>query len=289
VLEFATLDEESLAAESSIDGNTPPVPTFADNKLLWSGDLAVGEVITLSYTVKVADDAFAKTLTNSVISSATFLGNDVESTCTDGSEEGCTITLATDDAVNDLGVQKTADPISGATVNQGDEITYKIALENRGEQALTTTADDNLVEVLKYADLVDGSLAAESSVANNSPAKPTFENGKLSWSGEIAPGEIVTLTYKVKIKADAYDVKFQNVVVTTAVDPESDEVETTCATGEEANCWTEHQTAVKPPLPPNTSESNWLSFAKNLAGFAMIFASVLAGGIFVARRRFAKR
>ncbi|WP_155990737.1 GEVED domain-containing protein, partial [Paraoerskovia marina] len=54
VIDDATYNDDAAAA-SDVDGNTPPAPSYTEPELTWSGPLAAGETVTITYTVTVAD------------------------------------------------------------------------------------------------------------------------------------------------------------------------------------------------------------------------------------------
>ncbi|WP_217182996.1 isopeptide-forming domain-containing fimbrial protein [Streptomyces sp. AC495_CC817] len=206
VLEFATLDAAPVA---TVGGSTVAAPVVTGDELRWSGALAVGETVTITYSVTVGPDAAGEVLTNSATGAATPPG-------------GSTITPppgTTTTPVNAPGfsVSKSAAPASGTAVDPGSVITYTVTGVNTGETALDPVEiTDDLSGVLRHAVYNDDAAATIGGVPASAP---TLADGGLSWSGALAVGETVTITYSVTVKADAGGARIENVVVGTATPP----------------------------------------------------------------------
>lgn len=95
-----------------------------------------------------------------------------------------------------LTVTKKSNPASGGTVNPGDTITYTVTVTNTGNTDIpSTTITDNLSHVLDDAALVGGVTA--------STGNATVSGTTMTWTGDIAAGGVVSLTYTVKVDAGA--------------------------------------------------------------------------------------
>jgi uncharacterized repeat protein (TIGR01451 family)/fimbrial isopeptide formation D2 family protein/LPXTG-motif cell wall-anchored protein len=234
VFDDADLVSGSLAA------TTGAAPSVSGDTLSWTGNLAVGASVTLSYQVKVKTDSItAATLINKVIATGTVPGGpDVPSNCVDGTEVDCTTTHPVTALVPGLEVKKTADPASGTAVKRGDTVTYTVVAENTGDAPLTgVTVTDNLADVFDDAAFVSGSLSASAGDA------PTLAGNILSWTGDLAVGEQVTLTYQVKVNADAANgAILLNKVVAAGEAPGGVDVPSNCSDGTEPDCTTTHPT-----------------------------------------------
>ncbi|MFD4670794.1 GEVED domain-containing protein [Lentzea sp. NPDC058450] len=159
---------------------------FAAPVLTWSGRLGVGETATVTYTVKVTG-AGDKRLKNVVTSDTP--GNN----CVDG----CT----TDTPVASLKLVKKADP---ATTKPGDTVTYTVTISNTGQTVHSgISVSDDLSGVLDDASWNGDQAASAGSVAFAAP--------KLTWTGSLAVGASVTVTYSVKVTG-AGDKRLKNVV-----------------------------------------------------------------------------
>jgi len=102
-------------------------------------------------------------------------------------------------------VTKTA---STATARPGDVVTYTIKITNTGDLAYTTSApasfSDNLSAVLDDA-----------TYNNDATGGATYSAPTLSWSGPLAVGQTVTITYSVTVKNPlSGDNQMDNTVVT---------------------------------------------------------------------------
>ncbi|SDS38498.1 conserved repeat domain-containing protein [Paraoerskovia marina] len=192
VIDDATYNDDA-AATSDVDGNTPPAPSYTEPELSWSGPLAAGETVTITYTVTVADplsETGDGVLDNVV--SAPF------SNCEDTPDAPeCNPQVP----IKSLEITKSADP--GDEVLAGETVTYSITVENTGGYAYTAldpvTVTDDLTDVLDDATYVDGSEDATSSIVANTPPVPSYSDPVLSWTGPLDVGETVTITYQVTV------------------------------------------------------------------------------------------
>lgn len=282
VLLYADIVPFSLVAESSIGANTPAAPTVNGTQLNWSGTLAVGEVVTISYQVIVHDDAWDVTIVNSVTGTAQSPTGPLTGNCITGAEANCRTTHATDSPVRSYAARKVSNPAHNATVKQGDTITYMITLENTGEVPIEATLNDDISALLRAADIVEGSLAIVSSRDSSTPAMPTITGATLSWQGELTAREVITITYDATVKADAYDTSFRNAITTTAGDPNDP---TTVVAGgcsiTEASCYTDLVTDVKPIKAPDSGAGDVTSL--KTMGAALLL--VIVGAVVMTLRR----
>ena len=197
VLNNATV---TVGAGASITGTTLTwnVPTIA----------AGGADATLSYTATVKAGAYNKTLTNVVTPGP---GGD----CISAAD--CT----TDHFTPHYVLSKTSDPATGSTVEPGDEITYTLRVHNDSDATVTgAVVTDDLSDVLNNATVVSVGAGA------------TITGTTLTWNVPTiaAGGADATLSYTVKVNADADGVTIRNVVTPG---PGGD-----CTS--EANCTTDH-------------------------------------------------
>ena len=97
---------------------------------------------TVTYTVRVNDEAYGVTLTNVAT-------GDGSTSCPVGGTD-CSTTHVTPHYV----LEKESDPVSGSSVNPGDTITYTLTATNDSDAVLTgATATDDLSNVLNNATL----------------------------------------------------------------------------------------------------------------------------------------
>ena len=199
----------------------------ADGALSWSGALRPGQSVVITYSVTVDANAGGETIANTVTGTATPLiptgPSDPESPTTPGTP----ITpppATTEHPVNQPGFTfaKTAEPVAGTAVDPGDVITYTLTGVNTGQTALDPVAiADDLSKVLPYASYNQDAAAV---IAGAPAGAVAFDAAKLSWSGALAVGQIVTVTYSVTVKADGVGSVIENSATATATPPGGEEI-----------------------------------------------------------------
>jgi fimbrial isopeptide formation D2 family protein/uncharacterized repeat protein (TIGR01451 family) len=182
-------DLTEVLDDASYDGNVDQGATYAAPVITWSADVAVDDVVVITYSVTVNDatDLGDGELVNAI----TGPPNCPDPAITDPADSGFD-----PDCVNVLDVEawtagKTSD--AAGTVQPGDTVNYTITVENTGNVALTAINVDDLTEVLDDASY-DGN-AADGGHAGNFD----FTSPELTWTGDLAVDEQVTLTYSVTI------------------------------------------------------------------------------------------
>ncbi|WP_372968613.1 hypothetical protein [Microbacterium sp.] len=170
--------------------------TVTGSTLTWSGPLAAGDSVTVTYSVTVDDP----------ITGDFSLLNVVTPTGPGGScDDVCTTTTP-------LGSFRIVKETEATTVVPGDVVTYTITVTNVGEAAYTAadpaSFTDDLSAVLDDATYNgDATSTTGTGVAYAAPV--------LSWSGELAVGAVVTVTYSVTVNSPATgDAGLSNTVVT---------------------------------------------------------------------------
>ncbi|WP_261166925.1 DUF11 domain-containing protein [Microbacterium sp. Marseille-Q6965] len=177
-------DAEIIAGPTASDAALAAVVT--GETLTVTGTLAPGATTTVTYTVRVLgfDEQGDGVLRNAL--------TDPNGSCL---LDECT----TENPVAHLSVDKTSDAVDG--VSAGDTVTYTVTVTNDGEGDYTAQApaaiSDDMTDVLDDA-AYNGDVAAVASDGTNVPV-PTFEGTTLSWSGPLAAGETVTITYSVTV------------------------------------------------------------------------------------------
>ncbi|KJK44000.1 hypothetical protein UK23_31115 [Lentzea aerocolonigenes] len=174
VLDQATYPGNATASTGSVTVDA------ASRKLTWSGALAVGATATITYGVTV---------------NPTFSGDhDLRNSVTGPAGSICPATCTVTVPITRLEVSKLAD---ADTVAPGGKVTYTVLVQNSGSAAYTAdrpaTLTDDLTGVLDDA-TYNGDAKADSGPA------PAVSDGKLTWSGPLAVGATVTITYSVTAK-----------------------------------------------------------------------------------------
>ncbi|MGD9430222.1 isopeptide-forming domain-containing fimbrial protein [Arthrobacter russicus] len=162
-----------------------------DNPVNWSGTLAKGDTATVTYKMKVnADLATPGSVKNTVVPGD-------KGTCDPA--DSCTTTTEVL-TPGSFTVTKSASP---GSVAPGDEVTYTVKVVQKGDTPVLASFVDDLSKVAG-ATFVAGSASAD---------KGAIE-GTVNWSGTLAKGDTVTVTYKMKVNADiATPAEVKNTVV----------------------------------------------------------------------------
>jgi large repetitive protein len=151
--------------------------------LTWTGDLAPGDTVTITYTVTVDNpDTGDKHLVNFVTST------DPGSNCpSDSPAHGCIVTVTA--LIPALTITKTANT---AAAVPGSSVGYTITVHDTGQTPYTgATVTDSLTGVLGDAAYNHDAAATSGTVSYASP--------NLTWTGNLAPGDTVTITYTVTV------------------------------------------------------------------------------------------
>ncbi|MDV8065481.1 isopeptide-forming domain-containing fimbrial protein, partial [Rhodococcus sp. IEGM 1366] len=213
VLNNAAIVPGSLKA--TVDGAAVAAPTLSGSILSWSANLQAGKSVVLTYQVKV----------NAGVAAGTVLNNKVTGTAKPPTGPDITPpTVETNHSVPGFKLEKTADPISGSTVQAGESIKYTVTGTNTGKTNLDPVKiNDDLGAVLNNAAVVPGSLKA--TVDGAPVAAPTLSGTTLSWTGLLEAGKSVVLTYEVKVNDGvAAGTVLNNKVTGTAKPPTGPEI-----------------------------------------------------------------
>ncbi|MCM3660803.1 VWA domain-containing protein [Georgenia satyanarayanai] len=157
-------------------------------------------------------------------------------------------------------LMKSSDPVSGSTVDPGDTITYTVTATPTGDVDPTDlTVTDDLSDVLEHARTTG---AIEASV------------GDVDWDGENLVWDIprlsetATLTYRVVVDDDAWNVRLRNVVTGEGTPPP------VCI-----ECSTAHITPARAPGTAQAGTPGLPPTGAAVAGAALLAALLTAGGL----------
>ena len=175
-LDDATYNNNAAASAGSVVYNAGP------GTLVWTGDIAIGAVVTITGSVTVRNpDPADKTLT-AVASSAA-----AGSTCPVGSSNpACTSTVAV--KVPALTITQAANV---STTTPGSVVQHTVTVTNTGQTAYTgATFTESLTGMLDDATYT----SASATIGSVSFASPT-----LTWTGDLAIGATATILFSVTV------------------------------------------------------------------------------------------
>lgn len=174
------LDDATLTAGPTATAGAAEV---SGTTLTWSGPLAVGDSVTITYTVTVTDKGDSE-LTNTA-------------TWSDCPATDTTCTGVTDTKLPKIVVSKSVDPSSGTAVYAGDTLAYTLTWTNEGTAAGVVDSTDDLTGVLDDATLTSGPTSSSAA------ATAVVEGSSIRTTGTLGAGETVTVTYTVTVNASS--------------------------------------------------------------------------------------
>lgn len=192
-----TDDLTAVLDDATYNGDVTGGATYAAPTLSWSGPLAVGATETFTYSVTVNDPATGdQKLRNAVVTP-------VDGGCPAGSTDpACFVEIPS-------GSYTVAKSASTTTVTVGDTITYTVTVTNTGDTDYTATTPAGFTDDLSGV-LDDATYNGDASNG------ATVTGTTLTWSGALAVGETVTVTYSVTIDdPDTGDKSVKNTVRAT--------------------------------------------------------------------------
>lgn len=189
-------DLAGLLDDASFDGGVAVTPdtgviTPAGDRFNWTGSLVSGADLSITYEVIVTGGGDAE-LVNVAFAAA--VGDDDPPTPTLGAcDDGCDFTVT---GLPALFIEKSVDV---TTVTPGGAVQYRVLVTNTGLVDLPAddpaTFEDDLAAVLSSATLV-GAPAVDRGTAE-------LVGTTIEWSGALAVGESVELTYSVRVLESA--------------------------------------------------------------------------------------
>lgn len=260
------LDDADLTGQPTSSDPALTVSAIENNRFAITGELKPGQTVTVTYTITVRglDDLGDGVLAN-------FLLDPDEDT---PDEPVCEGEDCTANPISRLRVTKSADPASGATVKEGQQITYTLTFENEGTGDADVDHTDHLAGVLDDADVITSAKASDAALT------VLDADDQYTVQGTLAAGQTVTVSYVVEVRAadDQGDGQLANFLTETGQEPPAE-----CTDGD-PSCTT-HEIDEPPAGPelPDTGAPSTL--------FALLSGLVLlaVGGVTVARSRRNKR
>ncbi|WP_461164335.1 DUF7927 domain-containing protein [Arthrobacter sp. R4-81] len=254
VLDDAAYNNDATASAGNVTVDQ------ASNKLTWTGDLAVGDVVTITYSVTTGTfGAGDGTLTNVVTP-----GPGGECVPAEDENPDCTTTHLQ----GGYTVSKTSDPDNGSNVVEGNKVTYTVQVRQTGPGSVTAAvATDDLAKVLDDAAYNNDATASAGSV------NVDRSSDKLTWNGNLSVGDVVTITYSVTTGA----VGSGDGTLTNIVTPGIGGV---CVPAQDQNpdCTTTHKVTTQAAALANTGTNI-------LTGLGAALVLLIAGLVMVSVRR----
>uniref|UniRef100_UPI0037C651E4 DUF7927 domain-containing protein n=1 Tax=Leucobacter aridicollis TaxID=283878 RepID=UPI0037C651E4 len=254
VLDKAEFIDGSVTVES-LNGESPhgievSDPTGDPLRLVITGDMIPGQIVNISYRVKVTSDVAGGYLENYLLhvddNGVPFPDEEAEE-CLESNPRCTTHEVL----APNLTAEKSSLPGDGQPVRPGQTVTYHLDFENNGTAIAPVNFSDSLAEVLKYSELVEGSLKVYGAFVPGSPPPPApevfsieaefvEETQQIRVTGEMHPGIGGRVEYAVTVHdpitppAGGDVPALTNVLLNDSTDPNAP-----CQAGDE-ECTTTH-------------------------------------------------
>jgi uncharacterized repeat protein (TIGR01451 family) len=191
------LDDAELQTPTGITVSDPALTATRNGDLIEvRGRLGAGDVVTVTYTVKVKSDADREAahademLGNFLIEHGTTPPTVCPDPQVDDEDETC-------NPVSHIVDSKSVNPADGSVVAAGDTVTYTLTFENVGKGVGQVGKDDDLTQVLD-----DATFESGPTVSGASSVTATRHGARIEVRGTLAAGATATVTYTVKVKPD---------------------------------------------------------------------------------------
>ncbi|GAA3893882.1 hypothetical protein GCM10022381_39410 [Leifsonia kafniensis] len=210
VLDDATW--QGAAVVTPAGGLTVVRATTPINKLTITGSVLAKSTVTVSYTVVVKSGTTGDAVLKNVLAPTT------TTPPTDCVPTDPTVLCTTHPITGSYSMKKVSVPATGAIVSPGDVITYTVTATGKDAPVTGVIITDTLTDVLDDATFVSGAakLTVGTGAATN-VADPTGTPVILHTAPfTLAQGTTATLTYQVKVNADAWSRTLRNVVTGTS-------------------------------------------------------------------------
>ncbi len=150
---------------------------YSNGEITWAiEDVQPWTTVTVAFMVTVNENIGAKTITNKAVVEA---GNTYETNIV----QNYTVE---DEVDKDVFSGDTTVSIDGKKVYKGDVLRYEISYTNTADEAATVTITDSIPQYTTY-------------VANSADNGGVYAEGKLTWTLNVAAGDSVTVSFKVKV------------------------------------------------------------------------------------------
>jgi len=195
-----TDDLSGVLDDATYNGDANHGATVSGSTLRWSGPLAIGASITISYSVTAKTKGAGDRLLDNAVSTPP----GTPSNCSGASTDPDCATRTPVKAFTSVKTTSASGPL-----HPGDTISYQVLVTNTGQVDYTLAAParftDDFSQVLDDATYNDDAAATDGSTAYAAPV--------LSWSGPLAVGATGTITYSFTINSTGGDGELRNAVV----------------------------------------------------------------------------
>lgn len=179
-----------------VDNSADNSGAYADGKLTWVKRVLKDETFVVTFKVRVNENVDGEEIINTGHVSDGLMDVDTNPT------NNPTPKKPKKDVVNDSNIS-----IDGEKVQWGQVLTYTVTYQNTTGESRDVTITDTIPKYTTYI---------EDSVDNEG----TFTNGKITWTKNVANGEIFKVSFKVKVNDDANDKLIENTAQVASGDNE---------------------------------------------------------------------
>ena len=205
------LDDADLTQEPEASSDALTVSDVSDGQFLVTGTVEGGDTVTVTYQVTVKP--VAERGDNDAVNFLVPRGEEPPAECSP------TSVTCTETPLPAVVAAKSADPESRQSVVAGQVVTYTLTFRNLGEAEGAVDYTDDLSGVLDDASLVGAAEASDPALVTTAGT-----DGVVLITGTLQPGQVVTVTYSMKVGTGGGDDVLRNflIVTGTTVSPSCD-------------------------------------------------------------------